>query len=188
MKRRMAWLSFGISLTLVVSVYAAHSDYGCDSCHTPHSAKGMTGVPLWNGKETIKSFAGKMYQDSGKGTLDATIATQPDGSSKLCLSCHDGTNTHTTIGVSAWDDLSVNHPISFIYDSQLAEKDGALKDPGLPSGLGGTIAQDMLEGGKVQCVSCHDTHKSGIGTAYLRGYDYFHGINGGALCRVCHEQ
>jgi hypothetical protein len=188
MKRRMAWLSVGISLILVFSVYAAHSDRGCDSCHTPHNAKAMAGVPLWNGNETLKSFAGKMYKDAGSGTLDATMAVEPDGSSKLCLSCHDGTNTHTTMGKTAWDDLSVNHPISFVYDSTLATKDGHLKDPSLPSGLGGTIAQDMLENGKVQCVSCHDTHKSAVGVAYLRGYDYFHGTNGGALCRVCHDQ
>jgi hypothetical protein len=188
MKKHMAWLSIGISLILVVSVYAAHSDRGCDSCHTPHNAKAMAGVPLWNGNATLKSFAGKMYADSGKGTLDATMATEPDGSSKLCLSCHDGTNTHTTMGKTAWDDLSVNHPISFVYDSQLAVKDGHLKDPSLPSGLGRTIAEDFLENGKVQCISCHDTHKSAVGVAYLRGYDYFHGTNGGALCRVCHDQ
>jgi hypothetical protein len=83
--------------------------------------------------------------------------------------------------------LSTSHPISFVYDSALATADGRLKDPSENSTLGGTIAEDLLDSaGMVQCSSCHDIHSSGVGEHYLRGYDYFHGYNGGDLCRMCH--
>jgi hypothetical protein len=84
-------------------------------------------------------------------------------------------------------DLSTSHPISFVYDSALATADDSLKDPAENSTLGGTIAEDLLDSaGMVQCMSCHDIHTSGVGDHYLRGYDYFHGYNGGDLCRMCH--
>jgi len=161
---------------------AGHSDVGCASCHTPHHAGDLPGVPLWNGIETVKTFT-----PYSSDTLDATVG-QPDGSAKLCLGCHDGSNV--VLAGSSMDfgsDLSTSHPISFTYDSALAITDPALKDPGENSTLGGTIADDLLDDtSKVQCTSCHDVHSAGIGTHYLRGYDYFEGFGGGELCRMCH--
>ncbi|MCK5000215.1 MAG: hypothetical protein KAS23_11790 [Anaerohalosphaera sp.] len=208
--KKMVLVVAAFVCVLVVGAYAAHSDYGCDSCHTPHNAEALVGVPLWNGSETMKSFAGKMYTST---SMDAVTAEEPDGASKLCMSCHDGSNGHTYIGThtkidydtgspivdddgnpvnfapTAWEDLSNSHPISFVYDEQLALDDGGLKNPTEDSGLGGSIADDMLDpAGKVQCTTCHDVHTSGVGENLLRGYDYFHGPNGGALCRVCHEK
>lgn len=88
------------------------------------------------------------------------------GSSKLCLSCHDGTlsmdhfnlpNLSTTQIIST--NLSSSHPVSFEYDSYLAYKDKELFDPNsTPSGLGGTIKSDLLINGKLECISCHDVH------------------------------
>lgn len=165
---------------------AAHSDlFGCDSCHTPHNAATMPGVPLWSGSETTLTFT-----PYSSATLDATVG-QPDGSSKLCLSCHDGANPDY-----AWMDSNMiftagelvnTHPISFVYDSALASLDRGLKNPSQPSTLGRTIAEDLLDpNGKVQCSSCHDVHTSGIGNNLLRGKDYFLGPGGGELCRLCH--
>lgn len=165
---------------------AAHSDlFGCDACHTPHNAGTLPGVPLWSGSETTLTFT-----PYSSATLDATVG-QPDGASKLCLSCHDGANPDF-----AWMDsnqiftageLVNSHPISFVYDSALAALDRGLKDPSQPSTLGRTIAQDLLDPeGKVQCSSCHDIHTSGIGEHQLRGKDYFFGPGGGELCRLCH--
>ena len=61
----------------------------CVFCHTPHSATpGAT--PLWNRK-----LSGATYTVYTSSSLDANIIQgqldQPGGSSKLCLSCHDGT-------------------------------------------------------------------------------------------------
>src|SRR4030042_3115682 len=52
-------------------------------CHTPHHAG--QAQPLWN--KNIPEILYTTYQSS---SLKAAIG-QPNGASKLCLSCHDGT-------------------------------------------------------------------------------------------------
>mgnify|MGYP000698692613 CR=1 FL=1 len=176
-----------VCLPTVVMAALAHSDlFGCDGCHVPHNAGNLPGVPLWNGSEQTATFT--MYSSA---TFQGTIDGQPSGPSKLCLSCHDGTNPdwspmivpEQTFGAS---DLVNSHPISFVYDSGLASLDGGLKDPSEASTLGGTISEDLLDpDSKVQCSSCHDVHTSGIGDNLLRGYDYGQ-RHGPQLCRMCH--
>ena len=56
----------------------------CIFCHTPHNAN--PAVPLWN--QTLST--GATYQPYTSTTLTAVVGV-PTGSSKLCLSCHDGT-------------------------------------------------------------------------------------------------
>jgi len=58
----------------------------CIFCHTPHKA--MSDAPLWN-----RSLSNAAYQLFTSVTLlsPTSPAIQPDGDSKLCLSCHDGT-------------------------------------------------------------------------------------------------
>jgi predicted CXXCH cytochrome family protein len=69
----------------------------CVFCHTPHAATttdlgGATvRAPLWNRRIP----AGSTYTPYTSASLDANVIQgqldQPGGSSKLCLSCHDGT-------------------------------------------------------------------------------------------------
>jgi predicted CXXCH cytochrome family protein len=69
----------------------------CVFCHTPHAAtttdQGGAAVraPLWNRRIP----AGSTYTPYTSASLDANVIQgqldQPGGSSKLCLSCHDGT-------------------------------------------------------------------------------------------------
>lgn len=176
--------ALGVPTVLMAAI--AHSDlFGCDGCHEPHNAGSLPGVPLWNGNEPTVTFT--MYSSP---SFQATIDGQPSGPSKVCLSCHDGTNPdwspmiipRQTFEAS---ELVNSHPISFVYDSALASLDGALKDPTEPSTLGGTIAEDLLDDNKVQCTSCHDVHSSGVGDYLLRGYDYGP-RHGPQLCRMCH--
>ena len=56
----------------------------CVFCHTPHGSQDSQ-APLWN--RQLSNVAYTLYDSS---SMDAT-ATQPQGSSKMCLSCHDGT-------------------------------------------------------------------------------------------------
>ncbi len=139
----------------------------CVVCHTPHNANTeVPDSPLWNHEVTVATY--QLYQSS---TLNA-FPGQPSGHSKLCLSCHDGTvavdnfggNTGGTFFTSFGNfgtDLSHSHPISFTYNTALANADGELHDPSTtPSGLGGTIAEDLLVNGSLECSSCHDVHVS----------------------------
>lgn len=172
----------------------------CVTCHTPHgSDTTVSEAPLWNHDLTQKVFT--VYSSP---TLNASVG-QPDGVSKLCLSCHDGTvaidsfgkfpgNTDYLTGDKAVgaDELNNDHPISFVYDTALATADGALFDPSTTSttiGSGskiktGTIADVMLSAGKVQCSSCHDVHNNFTTTeTLLKVTDA-----GSAICLTCHDK
>jgi predicted CXXCH cytochrome family protein len=163
----------------------------CVACHVPHAAD--TSVPrvqLWNHEVTTASFV--LY---ASGTLDVKPG-EPDRGSKLCLSCHDGTVAidsfgSVTTGIQFMTgtallgtDLTDDHPISFVYDTALANLDGGLHDPtAQASGLGGSINADMLFEGQVQCASCHDPHGSSGVPKLLRISNA-----GSALCLICHDK
>jgi len=162
----------------------------CITCHTPHNADvTVAESPLWNHEVTIATFT--VYNTT---TLNATVG-QPDGISKLCLSCHDGTveldafggvatpSTFITGNGLVGTDLANDHPISFTYDDALAGTDGELELPSTaPSGLGSDIDTDLLFGGKLECASCHDVH--GSGQPYLLVKSNI----GSALCITCHDK
>lgn len=67
------------------TVSTTDSDQICVFCHTPHGASNITGAPLWN-RQLSDTATYTLYTSD---SLDATLE-QPGGSSKLCLSCHDG--------------------------------------------------------------------------------------------------
>ncbi|MHC4063212.1 MAG: cytochrome c3 family protein [Planctomycetota bacterium] len=143
----------------------------CLPCHTPHNALlyGEENV-LWNHAETGETFT--MYYSTGVG--------QPEGPSKMCLSCHDGVtavdnyggNGGTGIvitGSAALDnDLSNDHPIGIEYptDRPAEYNDPTTFDPGINSGPGVRLVEI---GGveRVECTSCHEPHNNGLG-AFLR--------------------
>jgi hypothetical protein len=57
----------------------------CVFCHTPHGSNAASQGPLWN-REIPASSSYTVYSS---GSIDSNIQ-QPNGVSKLCLSCHDG--------------------------------------------------------------------------------------------------
>lgn len=71
----------------------------CVFCHTPHGATTFPGSPLWN-----RQVSGQTYTVYTSSSLDAEDIAgqldQPGGSSKLCLSCHDGTLALGTVNVT----------------------------------------------------------------------------------------
>ena len=166
----------------------------CIVCHTPHNADmTVSNAPLWNHEVTAVSNYTLYTSLTFNG---AASIGQPDASSKLCLSCHDGTvalenfggmtgginyvTGDALIGTNLGDD----HPISFTYDAALASSDGGLFDPTTtPSGLGGTITNTMLYGNKMQCASCHDVHNGAGIDGLLRKTNLASG-----LCLTCHNK
>ena len=158
----------------------------CIFCHAPHNTGGVR--PLWNRELPPTSY--KIYESS---TLDAQ-PKQPTGSSKLCLSCHDGTialgsvlSRSDQIRISGGDfmpaglanlgtDLSDDHPISFPYTSGLAASDRQLANPS-------TLAKEVKldAAGMLQCTSCHDAHHNEFGDFLVMNNAF------GALCVSCHR-
>ncbi len=158
----------------------------CIFCHAPHSKTGQS--PLWNHELSSASYT--PYKSS---TLKATVG-QPTGSSKLCLSCHDGTvalgmvrsrstpiQMRTPSGLlpigrgRMGTDLSGHHPISFTYDNTLVTTKGELRDPA-------TLNQQVrLDHDKqMQCTSCHDPHRDQYGKFLVKDN------KASALCLDCH--
>jgi predicted CXXCH cytochrome family protein len=175
-----------LSVTGPGSIKASSESEICIFCHTPHNSR--PDAPLWN-----RANPGSTYILYNSSTTQA-IPGQPDGSSILCLSCHDGTialgdviSRTSPIGFSGGvttmpaglsnlsTDLSNDHPVSFIYNSELAAVDGELLDP---STLTGPVT---LENSKLQCISCHDPHKN-IYTDFLVASTQASG-----LCIYCHD-
>lgn len=158
----------------------------CIFCHTPHSANSE--MALWNRYDSRASYI--PYSSS---TTKATIG-QPTGSSKLCLSCHDGTvalgmvrSRSSPIPMKSavakmppgrsnlGTDLSDDHPISFRYDAALVALDGQLRPPPTSSGV------HLDANNQLQCTSCHDAHDNGNPSFLVMNN------TASALCVACHN-
>jgi len=208
-------LTFGkLKLNYLIDIKDSHHDFSgaawsgnkvCLPCHTPHNANmEVFDSPLWNHQNTVATF--QIYSSE---TMDG-VPGQPTGKTKLCLSCHDGTVAIDNHGgftggtrYATFGNLGVNlkndHPLSFTYDTQLSQVDGGLYDPSTtPSGLGGTIEENLLDNGKLSCISCHDVHIS-RNTQGCSGCHQLHPMvttdlslkipmEGSELCLTCHKK
>ena len=92
------------------SVKATDETQVCVFCHTPHGATEAPAAPLWN-----RALASQTYTTYTSSSLDAeTIAgqlAQPAGSSKMCLSCHDGTLAISSVNVLGGE-VNVSVPLT----------------------------------------------------------------------------
>lgn len=165
----------------------------CVYCHAPHGNT-SAGSLAWN-----RAMSAATYTLYSSTTLKAT-GLAPGATSKLCLSCHDGTiaidsfggatGTKTVAGAAlVGTDLSNDHPIGFTYDAALVTLDPGLRavTSAVTIGTGntGTIDTKMLFGGKMECNSCHDVHNSTAGTA-VEAKLVRVTTTGSALCTTCH--
>lgn len=160
----------------------------CIFCHAPHNAS-ATVTPLWDHALSIQSYT--TYNSS---TYTAGAQTPAASSSKLCLSCHDGTiamgitiaaGTIATSGtMSPIDNLGTNlatgHPMSMtpVDDGQLT---GSLFTN--PPNTKDTAV--LLVNGKIECTTCHDPHvpnKDPVAKKFL-----VRSNSKGVLCTACHD-
>jgi hypothetical protein len=206
-------------------IHAVSETQICIFCHTPHHAYVQTLVnganinaPLWNhhlseALYTVKTAgtvttgtANKIYNSpelAGTYKLLSQPLNPPDGASKLCLSCHDGTvavgalfsrtavvemtgvtaegyipsGSHAYIGT----DLTTHHVVSVPYTTQLVSNSSAECEP--PEGSGtstlkleakATVLQDPV-------VALRPT-----GAQYGSGYEEGN-YNWGVQCSTCHD-
>lgn len=76
-------------------VHATSETQICVFCHTPHGANQSAGAPLWN-----HALSNATYTPYYSLSMEANPVPGPPGaSSKVCLSCHDGTLAVGTVGV-----------------------------------------------------------------------------------------
>jgi hypothetical protein len=119
----------------------------CIFCHTPHNANVVGQAPLWNrlfSAETFSRYSSATLQIRANPAASAPAqygpGAQPDGSSKLCLSCHDGStmpgrglgdvlrggpiemaNGNIITGIASFNPSTNkmkfgHHPVSFTYN------------------------------------------------------------------------
>lgn len=172
----------------------------CAVCHTTHNATSVATAPLWDHEVTAVSG----YTTYTSATFDphgGTTIGDPGASSKLCLSCHDGTvalenfggvtggtnfiSLGNRIGGATGGDMSKEHPISFDYTTALAGLDGGLHDPATTNvpALGGSISNTMLFANKMECASCHDVHNKYNVPSLLKLSN-----TNSQLCLTCHDK
>jgi predicted CXXCH cytochrome family protein len=160
----------------------------CIFCHAPHNVL-PTVTPLWD-----HQLSSQTYTAYSSSTYNSGSQTPSAGSSKLCLSCHDGTvavgltisqgaiATSGTMASSAvfGTNLSSGHPVSMtpVNDGQLAASlfsaPGSTKDPAVKLVLG-----------KVECTTCHDPHvpnNDPVTPMFLARAN-----SNGNLCLACHD-
>lgn len=160
----------------------------CIFCHAPHNvAPNIT--PLWD-----HSLSTQTYNTYSSSTYNSGAQTPGAGSSKLCLSCHDGTvavgltvtqgSIPTSGAMNAADllgtDLSHSHPLSMtpVDDGSLAASlfgtPPATKDPAV-----------QLVSGKIECTTCHDPHVPNNDPALPMFL--VRSNSGSAICLACHD-
>ncbi len=171
------------------TIKAVSATDACVFCHTAHHATGAS--PLWN--HQMSSVSNYVVYTSARMTSLGVTIPQPNGSSRLCLSCHDGTvalgevssgriitmqngvTTMPTGTANLGTDLSKDHPISFNYDATLAGHDADINSPTLPA-----VKALLDHESRVQCTSCHDPHNNANGNFLVMDN------TASKLCLTCH--
>jgi predicted CXXCH cytochrome family protein len=184
--------SHNLSVSGPGAIRAVSETRVCIFCHSSHNATNEG--PLWN-HETSSPAAFRTYD---RATMEGT-AQQPNGATKLCLSCHDGTiavgSVHSSgreiqmqnVGGSGQipagrsshigTDLSGTHPVSVKMDEQTSMARTSLRWP--PFDPEAEVALDQF--GFVQCTACHDPHGSRSETLPFWQKESY-----SEVCRVCH--
>ena len=181
----------------------------CRVCHVPHDhnkpGQNYLNGLLWNHDVSTATYT--MYGSAWSSSITGVQSAQPDGTSKLCLGCHDGTvgidafDGHTTpatefIGASservpnfvdgAHKDLRGTHPLSIAFPA--GEIGTKFNDPATTNWQAGGTVASTLQDGKVQCSTCHDVHdKDAVPATHLLkpAAKASQGTASG-LCLACH--
>ena len=171
----------------------------CIFCHTAHKAMGSS--PLWN--HTMSAATNYIVYSSPRLQSLGITVPQPNGSSRLCLSCHDGTialgsissrvtpitvyqngalipNGQMPAGVdNLGTELSADHPVSVDYDAA-ARLDTTLKPRAT---INAAVRLEQLNSVYyVQCTSCHNPHDNQFGNFLVMD-----NTTSPALCTSCHQ-
>ena len=172
--------------------FSATDSEVCVYCHTPHSASTVITTLLWNKADASSQAYTPYASTSIDGTIDAVMGAQ----TRICLSCHDGSNSIFNMvnppnsggyvdGMSAaagnisaggmitgnpqlTADFSNDHPVSITYNV-------------LDTGLANPVpAVFPMYAGKLECGSCHAVHDN-TNAPFLRASNTASG-----MCRQCH--
>lgn len=165
--------------------------YACIFCHAPHNVLSDQ-TPLWNHELSIQvytPYSSTTYHQTGEQPVYGS-------STKLCLSCHDGTiapgQTMTSglipmsvsmrQGTVLGSDLRPNHPVSF----SVPFADNGELNPlllGSPPRTGDSAVK--LPQNRVECTTCHEPHTPNLDPVVHKFL--VRDSSNGQLCLACHD-
>ncbi len=204
MKKAIFAIAFGLvastaSAAISGSSHDLTATYGggakCAYCHMPHNAVvAGTVAPLWARNLYVNATATyTMYSSMFGGQTSTGIG---DGS-RLCLSCHDGTqavastygsgvlanfggNTTKLTSASAafqGQNLASDHPVGVTYTANATNGLAAVPP----------TFYKVLAGGKLECTGCHNAHTAaGVATGYPNRR-FLVATGGTDFCSGCHS-
>ncbi|MFQ5914322.1 MAG: cytochrome c3 family protein [Nitrospinota bacterium] len=174
----------------------------CRTCHVPHNPGSGLGL-LWNHTLSLNTLTFGTGQTTVAGTNLPTNINTWTGTTRYCLSCHDGSvaignvisgtdwgsTTNFVTGdkvIAPSGNLLGNHPVAIPYPDQVgAIYNGittghttAAPTNGFVLAPAGVKIYGTTAGQKgIECASCHDPHKNA--TKFLR-------VAEASLCQSCH--
>jgi predicted CXXCH cytochrome family protein len=188
-------------------IRAASENRICIFCHTPHhatmSTNPETDLPLWSRTENA-AFDYTPYRSNAI----AASPGQPQGASRLCLSCHDG-----TIALGSYGYPALDRPGGFVRETFGGNR---LSDYSVQPGkktavIGKDLSDDhpismeyglkplefvdpdplltrllSLRNGKlyVECTACHSPHDNEYGNFLVKDTS----VQKDAICTMCHNK
>ncbi|MFQ5666210.1 MAG: cytochrome c3 family protein [Candidatus Binatia bacterium] len=168
----------------------------CETCHIPHHTG--SAQLLWNHTLSGNTLTFGTSATTVAGTTLPTDVGSAPGTSKFCLSCHDGSvAVGSLIHGTSWGTTKItgdaviapsgslvgNHPVEVPYPDQSSATYNSITTAADPSGyqtsptgvkLFGTTAGQKGIG----CASCHDPHDA-TNDPFLR-------VAEASLCSSCH--
>jgi predicted CXXCH cytochrome family protein len=133
----------------------------CLSCH--------------DGSVAIDAFnAGRTWTPRMRALGDIYFPGSPYGSG--------GANIGGNYGGNSANDLTDDHPISFVYDDTVAARDGQLQTPSTVEAAGLPLFGANPAAKTLECGTCHEVHRK-FPNKYLLRVDV---ENASQLCRTCH--
>ena len=194
--------SHNLSTSTPGRVRATTESRVCIFCHTPHT--GAPAAPLWNRE------ASPMTYNVYSSTTKVSESDPPSATSKVCLSCHDGTialgqtlrsgeiqvtddtgtlldpgarfkpTAKSRVGGSSGNNLQNDHPFSFT-----PKQNGMLVATAAAEHPNPAVPEIRLRKSRVECVTCHDAHRQDLDP--IAGKFLVTDNRGGKLCRSCHQ-
>jgi predicted CXXCH cytochrome family protein len=168
----------------------------CVTCHVPHGS--TAGALLWNHTLSSNTLTFGAGATTVSGTsLPADIGAVP-GTSKFCLSCHDGSVAIGDMTVGAdWGssfmpgfavigtngNIAGNHPVEVPYPDQAGAIYNSITTAAAPAGYQASPTGVKLFGSTagqkgMGCASCHNPHDAS-NSPFLR-------VAEASLCSSCH--
>lgn len=190
----------------VGSSFTGNAGQWCMTCHTPHG--GNSTQLAWNqGLSTNATIGFGSSQKTTAGTDLPTNIAAWSGTTKFCLSCHDGSVAVGTSSHDPWTtpvlitdadkivgsggNLSGTHPVGVPYAGETSAYNSITSQTSAWnfetiadfSGSGVKLFKDPTTTARgIECATCHDPHNKQVYASAVK----FLRVAPADLCQTCH--